>query len=454
MQFSFHTIVIPDYPNPGEYLLYNTRSQAMIKINDELKELIDHFDRPDYFYLRFRYAYEIVRLHKSGILSENQEEDLARLKGHMDQIKHSVDTRSFFVTILTTYACNFKCVYCFEESSRANEKMTMACAEQTMAWMKSQIIKLSYRSLYLNFYGGEPLLNQPVLEHIATAMKSWCESRGVEFKFMIQTNGYLLTPQLIERFLPLGLKQVRVSVDGVGEDHDKNRPLRGGGGTFDVIMNNIMASCDKVPIGLSVGFDKGDTGPIERLLSYCRDKGIIRKLGRFIFSPIHAGLGRRGEKENIQNTHCDCNYEDESLVEANRKIRALMTNYGLEIKSGMSTTICPLMRENSGVTVDQQGLIYKCNSMLGHPELSVGHVKDQEYNQQHLAFVHLDVYNQCPQGCVYLPMCSGGCRFSSFLRNKNFTTPVCYKKYLDTMAPEMIKQEYQARRSKILAEVS
>ena len=110
-----------------------------------------------------------------------------------------------------------------------------------MEWIKSQIIKLGYRSLYLNFYGGEPLLNQPVLEYLAGSMKAWCESRGIGFKFMVQTNGYLLTTELVERFLDLGLKQVRVSVDGVGEDHDKNRPLRGGGGTFDVIMDNIMA---------------------------------------------------------------------------------------------------------------------------------------------------------------------------------------------------------------------
>ena len=415
----------------------------MIKIDHELKNFIDHFGQPDYFYLRPRYDYEITQLHKSGILSESQEEDLARLKSHMEQIKYSVDTRSFFVTILTTHACNFKCVYCFEESSRGNEKMTMETAGQTIEWIKSKILKLGYRSLYLNFYGGEPLLNQPILEYMARSMKPWCESRRIGFKFMIQTNGYLLIPEQVERFLILGLKQVRVSVDGVGDDHDKNRPLRGGGRTFDVIMDNIMASYEKVPIGLSVGFDKGDVRPIERLLAYCKDKGIIHKLGRFIFAPIHAGLG--------QNNHCECNYEDEYLIQANRKIQKLMITYGLEMKSGMSTTVCPLMRENSGVTVDALGVIYKCNSMLGHPELAVGHVKDTEYNQQNQTFVHLDVYNQCPQDCVYMPMCSGGCRLASFLKNQNFTTPVCHKTYLDKMAPEMIKQEYQARRSKPLA---
>ena len=449
MQFSFYTITIPDYPNPGEYLLYNTRTHAMIKINHELKDLIDHFSQPDYFHLRFQYAEEIVQLHKSGILCASKEEDLTRLKAHMEQIKYSVDTKSLFVTILTTYACNFKCVYCFEEISRVNEKMTMETAGETMDWIKSRVLKLGIRSLHLNFYGGEPLLNLPILEYIASSMKVWCESRGLGFKFMIQTNGYLLTPALVERFLTFGLRQVRISVDGVGAEHDKYRPLRNGGGTFDVIMNNIIASCDKLPIGLSVSFDRG-VAHIERLLVFCKDKGIIHKLGRFIFSPIHPTLGRRGEKEKIQNAHCACNYEDGSLIQANRKIRELMITYGLEMKSGMSTSVCPLTREHSGVTIDQQGLIYKCNSMLGYPELSCGHVKDEEYNQQHQTFMQLDVYKQCPQDCTYMPMCSGGCRLSSFLKNQNFTTPSCHKPYLDKMAHEIIKQEYQARMNKKL----
>jgi len=445
MQFSFHTIIIPDYPNPGEYLLYNTRSQAMVKINHELKDLIDHFTSPDYSASRFLYAQEIAHLHKQGILASSDVEDLDRLKNHMGQIKYSVNQKMLFTTILTTYACNFKCTYCFEESSRVNEKMSRETADQTVSWIKYRVVNLGYRSVFLNFYGGEPLLNKPMLEHIAASIKTWCEDRGTPFYFMMQTNGYLMTPELVDRYLELGLKQVRISIDGVGEVHDKHRPLRGGGSTFKIIMKNIIASCDKVPIGLSVTFDKGDILHIEKLFVYLKEKGILHKLGRFIFAPIHATLGPHGQTDKIQNAHCMCNYEDDALVQSNRRIRELMMSYGLDNKSGMSTSICPVTRDEAGVTVDQQGRLFKCNSMLGHPELSTGHVKDNQYNQQHQTFVGLDVFNQCPQDCTYMPMCSGGCRLSSFLKNQNFSTPACHKPYLNRMAPEMIMQEYQTR---------
>lgn len=443
MQFSIHTIIVADYPAPGQYLLYNTRTQALVTIDHALKDFIDHFHQPSYAFLRSHYADRIIALHKMGILAQNFDEDIERLKSHMSQLKHRVNPAGLSLTILTTYACNLKCTYCFEESSRTTERMTPQTAEQTMNWIKAKIDEFGYKLLYLNFYGGEPLLNKPALEEIASRMGEWCRARGVAFKFMMQTNGYLMTPALIDKYLQLGLQQVRISLDGIGEDHDKYRPLRGGGGTFERIMNNIADCCDKVKIGISTSFDKGEVGHIERMLNYFQDRGILHKLGRFIFSPLHPTLGPNGKTEMIQNAHCECNFEDASLVEANRKIRAMLAAKGLEQKSGMSTSICPVTRHESGCTIDQQGRIFRCNSMLGHPELSTGHVRDAVYNERHHEFVNLDVYNQCPQDCTYMPMCSGGCRLTSFLKNQNFRTPSCHKPYLNKMAPEIIKKEYQ-----------
>ncbi len=442
MQFSMHTIIVPNFPNYHEYVLYNTRSQAMVKINQELKDGIDHFNHPDYLITVKKYAKEISQLRTMGLLVLNDAEDYARLKAHMDQVKFTINTKIYYPTILTTYACNFKCTYCFEESSRVNEKMSMETANQTIDWLKSNVIKHRYQHLYLNFYGGEPLLNKPVLEHIALTLREWCLAGGIKFNFMMQTNGYLMTPELVDKYMRMGLAQVRISVDGVGEDHDKTRPLRNGGKTFDVIMKNIIASCEKLPIGISVSFDKGEIGHIEKLLAYCYEKGIINKLGRFIFSPIHATLGPDGQTEKIQNAHCMCNYEDDALISANRRIREAMFKYGLDVKSGMSTSICPVTNHEAGITIDQKGRMYKCNSMLGHAELSTGNVKDNDYNKLHYEFVHLDVFNQCPQDCTYMPMCSGGCRLSSFIKEKNFRTPACHKPYLNKMAAEIIKKEY------------
>jgi len=447
MRFSNHTIVLDNYPSENECLLYNTRTQGMVKINQELRDDIDRFGDKRSI-IKEENRLNINQLHQMGILAESEEEDVERLRDFLQQLKYGVHNNIFAVTFLTTYACNLKCVYCFEENSRDNVKMTFETAEYSMNWFKEKIKRFGYKQLYITFYGGEPLTNKPILEYVAKNMKEWCESQGVQFKFMLQTNGYLMTADCIDQYLKIGLDQVRISVDGDAGVHDRNRPLRGGGGTFQRIMENIVVSVDKVKIGISSGYEKSNITHIERMIKHFKTLGILHKLGRFIFSPIHPTLGPENDFANVQRSECMCNFEDAQLVESVTKINNLMKENNLSINSGLATSMCSLTKENGGVTIDQHGKIYKCNSMLGHSELAVGDVRHNEYNAKQKEFRDLDVWKQCPQDCTYLPMCSGGCRLISFLDVKNFKTPGCKKPYLNKMAPTFIKKEYEALMSK------
>lgn len=444
MKFSTHTIIVNDYPAAGEHLVYNTRTQALIKIKEDLKNLIENYTaRPAD--LTDTAVQSLRALHRAGIIVKDEEEDRQRLLAHLDQLKYGRLKDRLVVTVLTTYACNFKCTYCFEESSRKTEKMEPATAGQVIAWLKNKISEEGFGEVFLVFYGGEPLANRPAIDQIAGQMQAWCRARGIGFKFMLQTNGFLLTEEVVDHYLALGLSQVRISIDGVGEKHDRTRPLRGGGGTFGRIMQNIEANADKVKIGLSVGFDQGETAHIEELIAFLKQRGVLYKLGKFIFGAIHAALGPAGHTEKIVSPQCMCNYENENLTRAYKKIHALLEQNGLPVKDGLSTSVCPVTREHSAGTIDQHGRIYKCNSMLGHPELSTGNIFDEPKNAKHQEFVSLDVWKQCPQDCTYMPMCGGGCRLSSFLNNKNFRTPTCHKPYLNQMAPDFIKREYEVQ---------
>lgn len=445
MKLSTHTIIVDDYPVKGEHLVYNTRTQALIKIDQPLKNLLDSLDKRNVFLDEGPVQEDLASLHRMGIIVESEQEDMAKLRQHLNQIKYSYDKSCYLVTILTTYGCNFKCTYCFEESSRTNVKLDFKTQNDVMDWIKRKVERLGHQGLYINYYGGEPLLNPDAIVHISKEMQEWCKQRGMEFSFGMQTNGYLMTPKRISQFKEYGLVRARISLDGVKEDHDRFRPLRGGGGTFDRIIKNIQDCVDLLEIGISVGYDQGNVEPVEKLLDYFDRIGLLDKLrGQFIFSPIIPTLGPKDNPQAIQGSECMCNYEDDKLTSTNKKINDLMKAKKLPTRSGMSTHTCPLVREHSGVTIDQEGRLYRCNSLLGHPEFAIGDIYHDEFNEKQKEFRDLDVWKQCPADCTYMPMCSGGCRLMSFVGgHKNFKVPSCKKPYLNKMAPEFIKREYQ-----------
>ncbi len=448
MKYSHYTIIVHDYPQEKQYLLFNTRSQALVKIEQELKDVIENYRAPEYFRQRFQYSQELAQLHQMGVIVTDEQEDKTRLEDFFRQIKFGLDTKVLSVNILTTYACNFKCVYCFEESSREDEQMDLLTCDMIMSWLKKRMQRFGYEKLYLIFYGGEPLLNTKAIEYMAGHMQKWCREQHKAFNFMLQTNGYLFSPDIAEHLLPLGLDNVRVSLDGPQEDHDRTRPLASGGGSFSRIVENILSNINRVKISVSVSYQQGKVDHIQRLLDYFEEQGILSKLGRFIFAPVYASLGAPGTPDKIRHRECLGNCQPEYMVPAVRKINQILQSKQLANTHGLGMSACPLTREYGGITIDQQGRVFKCNMMLGHPEYAVGDVCFEGFSRRHEEFRDLDVWRQCPEDCPYLPLCAGGCRLASFLAHQNFHTPVCHKAYLDAMAEDFIKQEYRELQAK------
>jgi len=92
--------------------------------------------------------------------------------------------------------------------------------------------------VHLGFIGGEPLLNRPVLhDAVELAIRLGAEL-GVAVEFGITTNGTLLTKSDIE-YLEEHHFTVTISLDGVGEAHDRLRKTRHGHGTYERIIDRI-----------------------------------------------------------------------------------------------------------------------------------------------------------------------------------------------------------------------
>lgn len=121
-----------------------------------------------------------------------------------------------------TYQCNLNCPYCYVGQERIKKELT------TNEWFRI-IDQIPFYS-FVTIVGGEPLIRKDfieILEH--TAKKTFG-------KLNVVTNGVLINDEIIDAFIKTKMMLLSVSLDGYGENHDKNRNKEG---IFDKIITNL-----------------------------------------------------------------------------------------------------------------------------------------------------------------------------------------------------------------------
>ena len=87
----------------------------------------------------------------------------------------------------------------------------------------------------LAFLGGEPLANRAVLRAATEHALALAQPRGIRVTFSITTNGTLLTEDDAAFFERHGFA-VTISLDGLREVHDRQRPFKSGAGSFELTV--------------------------------------------------------------------------------------------------------------------------------------------------------------------------------------------------------------------------
>ncbi len=144
--------------------------------------------------------------------------------------------------ITTTQQCNMNCSYCFEHKSDAKKdtstldpKLIVIKIEELL---NSELFKRKFDGLTLSFWGGEPTLNDELIEYVCQQTINM-----QNIKYFIYTNGYN-----IENFLNILNKyftkkedkkrfRIQISYDGKAI-HDTERLDHFGNTTTQLVINN------------------------------------------------------------------------------------------------------------------------------------------------------------------------------------------------------------------------
>ncbi len=164
--------------------------------------------------------------------------DFPRLGGAMTA-RHLLDWPGPSVhTLVVTRRCNFKCVYCHASVVAENDASTDMSVETAR-----RAVDLAFQSanpeLTIEFQGGEPLLNWPVVKFIVEYARLKNKTAGKTLHFGLISNFSLLDEAKADWLIERGVSFC-TSLDGPADLHDRNRTFLGGNGHASVISGLKM----------------------------------------------------------------------------------------------------------------------------------------------------------------------------------------------------------------------
>ena len=205
---------------------------------------------------------------EKGYLVDPDVERSAYLNAYLDWTER-IDREEIQLFFVPSYACDFECPYCYQEGyERRNEEPREGLIRDFFAYVDSE---LAGRRKYITIFGGEPLLPGERTRQTLGRLLDEASKRSLDTA--VVTNGYYL-----EEYLPLlataRIREIQVTLDGVGAAHDRRRPLRGGSPTFDRICEGVDgALAAGIPVNLRMVLDKENIGELPRLAAFARDRG-------------------------------------------------------------------------------------------------------------------------------------------------------------------------------------
>lgn len=144
----------------------------------------------------------------------------------------------YMFIIAITEQCNLRCTYCCYsgeyEGNHSHNSRTL-CEGDIQAIYDFIDMTAKTNPIRISFYGGEPLVNYPLVQYAIQAGQQRWED---DVTFSISTNGTLLTEERIEWLANHGV-ELAISIDGTQPFHDAHRIDVKGNGSYIKVRNAL-----------------------------------------------------------------------------------------------------------------------------------------------------------------------------------------------------------------------
>jgi uncharacterized protein len=319
------------------------------------------------------------------------------------------------IALFVAQECNMACVYCYGNEGEYGAKgmMTEETAFRTVDWLIENSKKA--KDIYIGFFGGEPLLNFPLIESVVTYAKEKSERKGKQVHFNMTTNGSVLTDRILA-FLRDENIDITVSFDGSAEYQNQKRPFKGSGkGSYDTVLENVKRLQQEIPNVTARATVCSDMDA-SRVKAGIQDAG-FKNYNLVAMSPSDFGQTRDSEQIDKQLANMKAYHQQEAkgLLSTikNRQldpenIPGLLQSIS-ELDSGKKLRYaCGVGKSLAGIS--STGDVYPCHRFVGHKEFRLGNVVSHKVEENAYWRAMVDSLPDC-SSCWARHLCGGGCAY-------------------------------------------
>lgn len=440
----------------GVHIVYDGLSTTLMTVDDVAFEVVKRFDDSDLqdivAELRGRFPEDNVREAYAEIATLVEEGAL-----FCNEVAFAATRSESLPTLLLSgiclhvaHDCNMRCSYCFAGSGLYGGKPAMMTKDTARAALDYLFAHAGLAAhVYVDFFGGEPTLNMPVVRDAIMYGNERAEATGRTVTWSMTTNGLDLGDDILTFFNAHDVNVI-VSMDGRQQVHDAMRPNRQGQGTYVEIQRNVATLfTSRTPEQINrygAGVYTYVRGTFSRNnVDFAEDVAHLYNQGirHVAMEPVVSEPSQPwtlGREHVEQLKHQYDRLVDLVLESREQNDPLLFHHFELDIEGGSC-----LGKRASGcgagvsyLAVSPEGDLYPCHQFVGNTDFRMGKVTTEDLQQELVG--RFQEANQggkaACQTCFARYHCGGGCHANHWLLNHDLLQP-------DSLSCELIRKRLE-----------
>lgn len=286
----------------------------------------------------------------------------------------------FYIDLIITKNCNFRCSYCYERGKHSNENVSFETIDYFIKFIddfrKTETFKNNYNGIKICLFGGEPTLELKKIKYILDKYKD-----DDRITFLIFTNGsnpgtLNLIQQYDKKINNINKIHVQISYDGE-KIQELNRKYKSGKSSTETVKKliddfmltdlsfSLKSTIRTENFGLLyetyLEFIELNKKYKKEILSYCPTIDYSLEYNNNIIGDLNFLNNKKILESNLLLIVKDCKENPE-----NKNIFSLFSGYDVKSCSAGMHSIC----------VNYDGNIYKCHGVIFSDDIDLHYINN------------------------------------------------------------------------------